>query len=780
MRYQHLLIAICVFVTITCSLQLNAQVIDYRQASATSEPMSFRRLGFRGDIDTARMAEKFAGYIPPPGGETSAYWHAEYGGRLKGGFAYRNASIAVAHTNQLRIWDLQSGKEVRRFPLQNQFPVGLLRFNGNPAVVCLQQPWFRARNLRNEIQFWDLSTGELVERIPNGEKYTVSLSSTDRGQLARELQVKQSAVVNSLYLAGLSNELGFPKQNLSVLNASAVIKTQASADMRWLASSHKNGEVLLWDLHSRREVRRWQLQNKASNLCFSSDGEKLIVSSFSDRNSPYHSIVLDCSSGDTLLASPLEQCYFVPGTQLIAGRSRYENDVQLCDASTGEPLAALVLFSAERHWAIKTNQGYFNCSAETLDFLKANADTLAVERDVDFIEKYHRPEVVRHVLAGIPHDLALQMPAGYEPPTSQIRLISTSQQAVKVAISASGSSDEVTITKVELTRKHLPLSSDTLAQLKESNGEEKIIELPFPPGKNRMTLSCLAIDSFGVKSKLAELSIERPEHVEELSGRLFVLAVGVSNHKYSEYDLVYPAIDAKAIAEQLKRQEGLAFGEVRVQIYPDERATLKNVRNGLAWLQRVVTPDDVAVVFFAGHGLRGRRGLYYVTHEGDAEGIQYTCLNWEEIAQTLDKIKAKQTLFLSDVCHAGVFAESDVPLQSELSASMKEIEGVLVYAASGPEELAYEDPKWQHGAFTSAVLSSLSGKADKDRDGAVSLLELITHTTARTRQLTEGQQTPFVGSTANYDENLILARVLKRDGETEATERVALPEDASQ
>ncbi|MEZ6053975.1 MAG: caspase family protein [Planctomycetaceae bacterium] len=291
------------------------------------------------------------------------------------------------------------------------------------------------------------------------------------------------------------------------------------------------------------------------------------------------------------------------------------------------------------------------------------------------------------------------------------------------------------------------------------------IQIPFPPGKNEMTVRIVATDTIEVAGQPAILKLKRPEHVDELAGRLFVLTVGVSQYKFPEYNLTYAATDAKTLATALKNQEGLAFGEVHTQVYTDDKATIENVRIGLEWLQRVATEHDVAVVFFSGHGLKGRRGLYYVTHEGDTEAIQYTCLNWEDIAMSLQKTNAKQTLFLSDACHAGAFAETQLATQADLARQLLEIDRVLVFASSKGEEFSLERPDWGHGAFTKALLEALGGQGDTNTDSSISIMELIEYTKDRVTSLTGHQQHPYLPKTSGFDGKLTISRLPSKSRE---------------
>jgi uncharacterized caspase-like protein len=69
---------------------------------------------------------------------------------------------------------------------------------------------------------------------------------------------------------------------------------------------------------------------------------------------------------------------------------------------------------------------------------------------------------------------------------------------------------------------------------------------------------------------------------------------------------------------------------------------------------------------------------------------------------------------------------------------------ITVLTSSSATQLSREDPTWGHGAFTTIVLEALSGRADADRNGLISVSELTGYLTRHVPGLTAGAQTPGV------------------------------------
>ena len=193
----------------------------------------------------------------------------------------------------------------------------------------------------------------------------------------------------------------------------------------------------------------------------------------------------------------------------------------------------------------------------------------------------------------------------------------------------------------------------------------------------------------------------------------------------------------------------------------NKQATVTNVKEGLAWLKRSCTPADVAIVLFSGHGVRKEKGLYYVTHEGNMNGVQFTCLNWETIATALRDTQARQVLFLADACHAGAFGDSDLAPQKELAASLRKTAGVMVFSSSRKDEVSLERHEWGHGAFVAAILEGLNGTADLNGDGKITIAELQTTVTERVLEMTDDQQHPDIPRLGEFDPNLVIAKPVR-------------------
>jgi uncharacterized caspase-like protein len=171
----------------------------------------------------------------------------------------------------------------------------------------------------------------------------------------------------------------------------------------------------------------------------------------------------------------------------------------------------------------------------------------------------------------------------------------------------------------------------------------------------------------------------------------------------------------------------------------------------MTWLQRQVSQGDVGVLFLAGHGVTDPSGdYYYVPHNARIETVAGLPLPTRgssvpdtEIAHTLKRL-AGNAIFFFDTCHSGKAAGISFrgldynKLINEIAGSAN----AIVLASSTGSEASLESEKWQHGAFTMALLEGIAGKGLHYDPGIVTIDELNIYVKRRVKELTEGLQHP--------------------------------------
>jgi hypothetical protein len=300
------------------------------------------------------------------------------------------------------------------------------------------------------------------------------------------------------------------------------------------------------------------------------------------------------------------------------------------------------------------------------------------------------------------------------------------------------------------------------------------LEVPLQPGDNR--LAVIAYDSDGFASN--------PEIVDVSSGAegrrpaLWIVTVGVSRYPKlaKQYQLEFADDDARAMAEALERLAGpkRRFSKAHTVTLVDADVSVARIESALAELGQM-KPNDLAVVFLAGHGLRLEDGkMHFLTHRASLKRseVARSAIGWDRLNESLAKATGRVVMLL-DACHSGHVTTEPVAPNEELAKALAKDDrtGILVFAASRGAQLSYEvggpsgagsrglELAWEggrpsrkatglaesHGLFTSAILEALEGKApDRDQSGSTELGELIDYVTERVRGASNGQQTPWV------------------------------------
>ena len=308
------------------------------------------------------------------------------------------------------------------------------------------------------------------------------------------------------------------------------------------------------------------------------------------------------------------------------------------------------------------------------------------------------------------------------------------------------------ISKIDVRINGAPLSDAAARGLRSLGGVvnrelRKTIALTLKKGKNVVEVT--AYNSRNVASDtqtlhLNSLGIKNPPS-------MYVLSVGVSRYANKDQNLQYAKSDAEKIAALFKKQDRAdIYKSVNIKTLYDEEATRANIKDGVNYFLAEARKDDVAVFYFAGHGITDARGDYYLMgHDGNMDrpsSLGYKNSDLEEDLQS--SVYAEKVLVLLDSCRSGQAtgrrgdADIDAVVNQLVLAS-----GYNVISAARGNEAAWERSDWGGGAFTYAIMQSLEGgMADANKDGFVSVNELEDSVSRQVRELTSDKQNPTFGA----------------------------------
>jgi hypothetical protein len=248
------------------------------------------------------------------------------------------------------------------------------------------------------------------------------------------------------------------------------------------------------------------------------------------------------------------------------------------------------------------------------------------------------------------------------------------------------------------------------------------------PGRHRIEAR-----GFEAGNRVASEPLVWELEVAGQSGRpsLYGLAVGIGPYKMPELNLKYGGSDARALSAVLPEIQGGLFERVDVRPLLDAQATLAGIRAAFLEQAAKTGPDDVFVLYLAGHGLALDGRYHFLPWDlvySNGEALRAGSLNEEGLRDLLARVQARKVLVVLDSCYSGgalAGAADPGPRLAGVARGgenqgmalraaidrLKDQTGRAVLARSRPDQVALEGIEG-HGVFTHVLLAGLHGEAD--------------------------------------------------------------------
>lgn len=431
--------------------------------------------------------------------------------------------------------------------------------------------------------------------------------------------------------------------------------------------------------------------------------------------------------------------------------------------SDGKELLAFFPHKDQKRWVLWTPGGYYDASpgGEELIGWHVNngrdeaADFFPAAR---FRASYYRPDVIARIFDTLDEGESVRL-ANRESNRKQASASVT--QALPPVVTITAPADGATVSSSSVTLRYSvrspadapitnlkvlidgrPMEQSRGLQLKSKGGDESVT-VTIPSRDCEVSLVAENRNSASVPAsvRLTWAGTRKEEFIAQ--PKLYLLSVGVSAYRDPDLKLRYAAKDAKDVAEAFRRQQGGIYREVQAKVLAD--ATKDDILDGLDWLTKETTSRDVAVIFLAGHGVNDPSGIfYYLPQNADPEKLKRTGVAFTDIKNTLASLAGKAVLFV-DTCHSGNVMGTRRGV-ADINAVVNELSsaenGTVVFASSTGRQYSLEDEKWGNGAFTKALVEGLSGQADYQGKGKITINMLDLYLSERVKELTGGKQTP--------------------------------------
>jgi hypothetical protein len=437
--------------------------------------------------------------------------------------------------------------------------------------------------------------------------------------------------------------------------------------------------------------------------------------------------------------------------------------IRVVDRRTHRLRATLVEFLDGEHLAY-TPRGMFVGPLEIADRIGLVFSSPAERYGLaQFADQLQRPDLVAQSLAGAPESAAT-VNVHRPPTTHSLDVVKGTTAQHAVVRSCVRSSAPLSVVRAFREGRQV-------AEKRVSGRSGRVdLDVPLLRGVNR--IATIAYDERGFASNPAFSAIQGD--AGSRAPALWVIAVGVSRYRHlpAEYQLEHADDDARALLGELRTWTGKGrdYARLHETLLLDDQVTEHAIRRALARLRRM-HPDDLAIVMFAGHGVKLAPNAPSMFLTSEVAGltpadVRAQAVGWSTISDDLGRARGR-TILLLDACHGGHLVPDVVPndrLAQELTRSGRS--GVIVFAASKGRQSSYESSRSAqavrsldlvpeaaalvssspgNGYFTGAVLATLRDKSsDRDGDGAIQFSELAACVTDRVDRATGGLQTPWV------------------------------------
>ena len=435
-----------------------------------------------------------------------------------------------------------------------------------------------------------------------------------------------------------------------------------------------------------------------------------------------------------------------------------------------EKLLTLFPHADQKRWVVWTPKGYFDRSEADADKLIGWHVNRGHDREADFIfasqmfEQFYDPKVVAEVLRTDELDESVLAKFGTQerintaeaikpPPHVQILSPETgtvlTRDDVQVIVQAEDRGSGVAEIRLYHNDKLVGVDTRAIAVVASDEIEKqytKRFRVELLAGENFLHAIAVSPDRIEGQSDKIVVRVKEAAPPDQRAV-LHLVAIGINSYENSDLNLNFAQPDAEGIVKFFGSAPTKLFKTIKRYELFNASATRTAIRKQLGAL-RDTAPEDVVVIYLAGHGESVGSTWYFVPYEvvypERPEELAKKGLSSEEmIKELIPQIGAKKILLLMDACKSGAalaFAggrpssDKDIRRKSRSLDDRKALEqlgratGVHLVAASTDEQLASEIAELGHGVFTYTLLEGLKGQADgSPKDGVVTVGEVVTY-----------------------------------------------------
>ena len=707
---------------------------------------------------------------------TIIVWDAENGSALSEGEDLENVSSSVCCTTDgtYMLSGEKYGNYIHIYDLKNKKEISEIKGYTDCFSVSPDNNYAATYYADNTVKIWELATGKLVKTLdgqtgylasvgysPDGRSFacgymdgTVKILDAKTGELLRTFTGHYGSVYsvnfspdgNSLISCAEFDEniniwdvkSGMRVGTLKGQNYSSNALFNLNYDVE-INTRHFNDVTVIsqWDSKTHTLIRMSELPNiGAFDARF--NGFKYVAAS-----TYYNKIqIFDLATNKVLRtlgehSGWMRLVRYSPDGRMITSATG-DGTVKFWDAASGALLATLYQTSSgDFEWICHTPEGFFSGSewaAKNFVHIVDGVETVGIDQ---VFTSLYRPDLVAAKLSGKDIsayadkvNLASLVRSGSAPHTAFLHLPQEADSRdLRLECAVTNTGGGIGSVNLVLNGKNIRLGDNILSE----SGQTFIIEHTVTLQNGENTLELYATNGADkVESLRAAETVMWRGNVKKPN--LYVLTAAVNRYRDKNLRLKHAVSDAEAISKEFASQKKSLYQNIFTVNLFDEDVTKSNLASSFQKLSAQVEADDVFVFYIAGHGTTYEDGDYYYLPSDfrytGSEAIAQSGISKNDLTKFLSLIKAGKTLILLDTCQSGAFLSTEA--RSGLTEKtaidrLTRATGHATIAASSDLQDAMEGYNG-HGIFTYTVVEGLSGKADADNDGFITLQELSAYT----------------------------------------------------
>jgi len=671
-----------------------------------------------------------------------------------------------------KIWDAENGRLISQL---NDPGKKIISAQLNPSGEKVL-----TTSTDSKVQIWDANTGSVLLNIKESANYKYWTNfSPDGKNIFSKLQDSTVKIWDT--------ETG--RLLLNLKTHSYFFNQVFSPDGKRFLCGMDNGSIEIRDLKNGEIVREFKGHTAAvMRLEYSPDGKRF-VSASQDGTAK----IWDVETGILLVDLKehifwVETAQFSPDGKKVVTKS-LDYTAKVWDAETGNSLYTFIPFKEEDYLVIDRYNHYDGTeAARKLLYFTCGTEVIELEQVKD---QLWVPNLAERILNGETINAAKLSDLNICNLTPLVDTIEQTalQYRFQITPRLGGLSTTIVYVNGIEVKRYTPLQLVKQKEIYQLAINKSELQKFFITGRE----NSISVKSLTARNSISSRSVsinEKGNEKSTASPNLYAIVVGVSDYKGEGLDLKFAAKDAIDMASALDisakkllntdGKEHVFIYKVHTSAGRDKFPEKKSIKQIFTEIGSKAQPNDILLIFFAGHGVveAEKNQFYFLTADASnvtvSGALKNVGIGTDELAEWIQPqvMKAQKRILIFDACNSGQALKEIISFNNDaknLLASrgdengkqkkaiekLNEKSGMFILSASASDQKAYEIGKYNQGALTYSLLKAIKEQPDilEDRQflNISRWFSAAEKTVGELARETGTRQQPQVVSTSNFN-----------------------------